>query len=197
MGGMMAGFNPIRCWLASVGLVCLVGCQVTTVQQTVVSKHGENTPDAQLDFWHGLNEAPVATNDDAFHAVLLFVDGSDPNADYPARMAALKARGMVQNGFNEPANQSVTRGTLAVALVKALQIRGGLMMHLVGPIPRYAVRELYSEGVFPLSSPHQTFSGAELVGVIGRVEDYQRGVASVERPAAQMPSDPVVPLAPE
>lgn len=179
-----------------VGMLMLSGCQPTMVQQTVVSKYGANTPEGQLDFWHGLDAAPVASNDDAFHAVLLFADGSDPSTNYDERVAALKSRGMLAKDFNEPANQSVTRGTLAVALLKVLQLKGGLMLHLVGPIPRYAVRELYSEGVFPLSSPHQTFSGAELVGVIGKVEDYQRGNA-VNRPAAELPSDPAVPIAPE
>lgn len=178
------------------GVLLMAGCQTTTVQQTVVAKYGADTPEGQLDFWHGLDAAPVATNDDAFHSVLLFVDGTDPNPDYAGRVSALKSRGMLAKNFNEPANQSVTRGTLAVALLKALQLKGGLMLHLVGPIPRYAVRELYSEGIFPLSSPHQTFSGAELVGVIGKVEDYQRGNA-VNRPAAQLPSDPEVPLVPE
>lgn len=195
----MAGSNHLGCWITPVciGMLCLVGCQTTTVQQTVVSRYGANTPEGQLDFWHELNGAKVASNDDAFHAVLLFADGTDPSADYPARVAALKSRGMLRADFNEPANQSVARGTLAVALLKVLGLKGGLMLHILGPTPRYAVRELYSEGVFPLSSPHQTFSGAELVGVIGRVEDYQRGQAVVERSATQLPSDPEVPVAPE
>jgi hypothetical protein len=31
--------------------------------------------------------------------------------------------------------------------------------------------------LYPQSSPNQTFSGTELVGVIGKLEDYQRGGA--------------------
>jgi hypothetical protein len=29
-------------------------------------------------------------------------------------------------------------------------------------------------GLFPASSPNQTFSGQELLGIFGRAEDYQR-----------------------
>jgi hypothetical protein len=29
--------------------------------------------------------------------------------------------------------------------------------------------------LYPPSTPNQTFSGAEYVGIIGRIEDYQRG----------------------
>lgn len=183
-------------WIWLLGLGLLGGCQTTTVQSSVASAHGADTPEAQIEFWHQLNDSAVACNDDAFHAVLLYVDGKDPNTDYAGRVAALKSRGMLPKDFNRPGNESVYRGILAVALVKAMNLKGGLMMHLVGPLPRYATRELYSEGVYPLSSPYQTFSGAELVGIMGRVEDYQRG-NPVDRPAEQLPSDPVVPFVPE
>jgi len=51
-------------------------------------------------------------------------------------------------------------------------------MHIFGPIPRYAVRELVYAGIFPPSSPQQTFSGAEFVGVIGKLDDYQQPVVA-------------------
>ena len=47
-------------------------------------------------------------------------------------------------------------------------------MRMFGPSPRYATRELRYIGLFPQSSPQQTFSGPELLGIIGRAEDYQR-----------------------
>jgi hypothetical protein len=55
-----------------------------------------------------------------------------------------------------------------------VEIKGGLIMRLVGPAPRYAVRELEYKNVFPPSAPFQTFAGAELLDVISRAEDYQR-----------------------
>jgi hypothetical protein len=116
----------------------------------------------------------MATNDEAFHALLLFVDGSDPASDYAGRVAVLNERKMLPAGFNGVAEGAVKRGTVAVALVRALQIRGGLSMRLFGPTPRYAVRELQYMNLFPQSSPQQTFSGQELLGIIGRAEDYQR-----------------------
>jgi hypothetical protein len=58
--------------------------------------------------------------------------------------------------------------------VQILKIKGGVMMHVVGATPRYAVRELVYQGVYPPSSSNQYFSGAELVGVIGKLEDVTR-----------------------
>ena len=93
---------------------------------------------------------------------------------------------MLPGGFDGAADAPVRRGTLAVALARALGVGGGLTMRLFGPQPRYAVRELQYAGVYPPSSPQQTFSGAEFLGIIGRAEDYQRvrelGAASTETP---------------
>jgi hypothetical protein len=135
---------------------------------------GGSDEDTQLEFWHALAEQPVTSNDDAFHGLLLFLDGTDPAADYAGRVAALKERRLLPKGFDAPAEQAVDRGTLAVALSRALRIRGGVVMSLTGATPRYATKELVFLGIFPQSSPNQTFSGTEYLGIIGKAEDYQR-----------------------
>ena len=152
----------------------LPACTTATVEQPLTATVGGNDDDAQIEFWHGLNEQPVASHDDAFHALLLFVEGEDPANDYAGRVAELEKRGMLPNGFDGKANEAITRGTLAVAIVKILEIEGGLTMRLLGPLPRYATRELQYVGVYPASSDLQVFSGAQFLAIMGRVEDYQR-----------------------
>ena len=161
--------------LAGAAVILLAGCQTARVERPLTAEWGGNDPDSQLEFWHRLAEEPVTSNDDAFHGLLLFFDGEDPAADYAGRVAALRERGLLPGGFDEPAEQAVTRGTLALALVRALDIRGGVMMAFPGRNPRYAVRELQFLGLYPPSSENQTFNGAEFLGVIGKAEDYQRG----------------------
>ena len=158
-----------------VGAVTMAGCQAARVERPLTAQWAGNDADAQLEFWHRLAEEPVTSNDDAFHGLLLFFDGQDPAADYAGRVAALRERGLLPAGFDEPAERAVSRGTLAVALVRALNIRGGVLMTLTGRNPRYAVRELQYLGVYPPSSENQTFNGAEFLGVIGKAEDYERG----------------------
>jgi hypothetical protein len=176
--------------LACTAMLCalLAGCQTANVKQTVVSQFGGIDADAQLDFWHTLAEQPVTSNDDAFHGLLLFLDGQDLSGTYEQRVSELKRRKMLPSGFDAPADAAVTRGNLAVALSRALGIKGGLTMRLFGPVPRYATRELYFEGVYPWSGPYQTFSGAEYLGIIGKAEDYQRGNKTAI-PAAVMPGE--------
>ena len=167
----------------------LTGCQTAHVERPLTGDLGSNDPDTQLEFWHRLADEPVTSNDDAFHGLLMFLDGDDPAQNYAGRVSALRRRGMLPGGFNQPANQAVERGTLAVAIVKALKIDGGVMLRLFGPTPRYAVRELVFMDLYPPSSPNQTFSGAEFLGIMGKIEDHQRAERADARVA---PSGPPV-----
>jgi hypothetical protein len=156
------------------GALLLGGCHSAYVDKPLTAELGSDDEDTQLEFWHTLAQQPITSNDDAFHGLLLFLDGADPGPDYAARVAALKDRKLLSKGFREPAEQAVDRGTLAVALSRVLKIRGGVVMSLTGPSSRYATKELVFLGIFPPSSPNQTFSGTECLGIIGKAEDYQR-----------------------
>jgi hypothetical protein len=155
----------------------LGGCAATRVKDPVVpTLAGVSDPQsAQLAFWRDIATRKVVCNDDAFHGLLLFLDANDPNNDYNARVDALKARKLIPDYFNAGADQAVNRGTIAYAVVQALHIKGGWALTVFGPTPRYALRELINLNLFPKSSPEQTFSGSEYVGIIGRIEDYQDG----------------------
>lgn len=166
-----------------VSLLFKGGCQTARVERPLAKELGGNGPEEQLEFWHRLADQPVTSNDDAFHGLLLFLDGDDPAADYEGRVRTLRSRRMLPRGFDQPAEWAVERGTLAVAIVRALDIEGGVMLRVLGPTPRYAVRELVFMELYPPSSPHQTFSGAEFLGIIGKLEDHQRQTGRMREPA--------------
>ncbi len=162
------------------------GCQTARVEQPLTATLAGNEPETQLDFWHQLAERPVTSNDEAFHGMILFLDENDPNTDYSARVESLKSRGLLPRNFNRPADETVTRGALAVIIVKAMKIKGGVMLHLTGDWSRYALRELMFLTIYPPSTPNQTFSGIEFIGIIGRLEDWQRGQRA-DAPAKVLP----------
>ena len=168
---------PVLLIAAMLAVSCQPGCSPTLIKtpMTQATASIKDPLSAQLEFWHGLTDQPVTCNDDAFHGLLLFLDGNDPSSTYADRVAALKTRKLLPSSFNSPANVPVQRGTLAYAFVQALHIQGGWVMTVFGPSPRYATRELEDMNLYPRSSPEQTFSGSEFVGIIGRAEDYQRG----------------------
>jgi hypothetical protein len=193
----------LRFDLALVPAVVLfvAGCQTARVDRPLTLDHGSNDDFEQLEFWHSLAARPVTSNDEAFHGLLLFLDGSDPANDYPGRVSELRSRRLLRAGFDEPAEQAIERGTLAVAIVRAMKIPGGLALRLLGGTPldaRYAVRELVYMELYPPSSPNQTFSGMEFVGIIGKLEDYRRGQSPTrtnEVPPEQRPAEPRRPAA--
>jgi hypothetical protein len=169
-------------------LAFIGGCAMPRVPQPLTQTVGGNDADMQAEFWYQMSERPLACNDEAFHALLLYLDNTDPANDYTTRVAELRRRKMLPTRFDRPGDEGVERGTFAVALVQAMRIKGGVMLTMLGPTPRYATRELQYLNLYPPSSPEQGFSGTELVGIIGRVEDYQRGnPANV--PATVLPSE--------
>jgi hypothetical protein len=167
-------------------MLLLAGCQSAKVSDPLTASIGGNDPGEQVEFWHRLAERPVTSNDEAFHGLLLFLDDRDPANDYAGRVAELRRRKMLPGGFDAPATDAVERGTLAVALVRALDIRGGVLMRLLGPTRRYATKELQFAEVFPPSSSGQTFSGSEFLGIISRAENYQQRRATGVRAAEEM-----------
>ena len=167
--------NAVLVVVAGLALACL-GCQSAHETKPLAAKLYANDTDAQLDFWHTLADRRLATNDEAFHGMLLYLDGNDPANSYVDRVKLMKSRSLLPADFSGGANDAATRGTLSVPICKALQIKGGLVMRLVGPTPRYATRELQFLGLYPPSSTNQIFSGTEFVGIIGKLDDYQHGV---------------------
>jgi len=195
LGEGRRSFRHVLCAIGSAGLVCwvglfLAGCARPIVAEPLTAKFGGNDLDQQLEFWHQLADQPVCSNDEAFHGLLLFLDGESAADSYEARVAELKSRGLLSQKFSEPAGTAVGRGTMAVAVAKSLKISGGVMYRLAPDCDRYALRELIYLNIYPVSSPNQTFSGSELLGIIGRMEDWQRGNPADKR-AAQLPGEPV------
>lgn len=163
---------PLRTVVPLLAACIAAGCARTVVVDPLEVPAGSTDANAQLDFWHALPERSAVTNDEAFHALLLFTDGDDPNAAYADRVADLKARGWLDAGFDEPADQTMARGTLAAALARHLGIEGGVFMRLTNASPRYATRELTYLGVMSPGSDQRVMSGPEFIGVISKAQDY-------------------------
>jgi RNA polymerase sigma factor (sigma-70 family) len=64
------------------------------------------------------------------------------------------------------------RGVLARAVAVHCKIVGGVMMQLLGPVPRYATRELQYLGMMGSGSEQQAVSGREYMGVLAKAQDY-------------------------
>lgn len=203
--------TSLRFVLAAValGFGALSGCARTTVELPLETNYAADDIGAEAAFWDNLPYRTAVTNDEALHGLLLTVDGVDPTGGYSARVAEGVKRGWLPKGFSEPANLAMQRGRLAVALCVWAKINGGVTMRIVGPIPRYAVRELVYLNILPYSSTeNMSFSGLEFTAALSKTQDYIDAEAAKSAPKAppaapatkadepSVPSEPSVPARP-
>jgi hypothetical protein len=169
------------------------GCSAPPIVQPVIDARQSDGPALRVEFWHHLSGQPLASHGDAVHALLLFLDGQDPSSGYDQSLATLKARGILPGSFEGRAQTPIDRGTLAVALARALKLKGGLTFSIAGMSPRYAIRELEFRQLYPPSSPNQYFTGAELLGIFGAAEDYRRADPATYPQAVLAAAEPTEP----
>jgi hypothetical protein len=149
------------------------GCARTTVDAPIETSYDRSDIVSSVDFWHELTSRSAVTNNEGLHGLILFADDDDPNETYEQRVEYLTALGWLPEGFDEPGDLAMQRGTLAKALSHALEIEGGVMMGLTGKSPRYATRELVFLGIMPQGTEQQVLSGYQYVGVISEAQDYE------------------------
>ncbi len=153
--------------------LALAACQRTQLASPLITDYDEADATAELDYWHGLADRPLTTNNDAMHGLIEFHRGEDPTRSYEERLQLLKDEGLLDPGFDRPADEAVTRGTVAQVLSRSIGIEGGLTMRLIGAHPRYATRELVYLDIMRRGTAQQGMAGIEFVGTVARAEAYE------------------------
>jgi hypothetical protein len=148
----------------------LGGCQRTTSQSPLQTQYADEDITGNLDFWHGLSDRKIVTNNEMAHALIEFANETDPNETYEQRVAWLKEKKYLDGSFEAAGNASAQRGTIAQIICRICDIKGGLTMRIIGAHPRYALHELVDLNLIAPSSAQQGISGIEFVGLIGRAE---------------------------
>jgi hypothetical protein len=173
---MKSNMNQESIRLATLGLALMcglmIGCETTRRASPLVTDYDQQNAEAELDFWHGLADQPITTNNDAFHGLIEFDQGNDPMRTYEDRVSWLVDSGYLDPGFAGEADEAVQRGTVAQVLARMLEIDGGVTMRIVGAHPRYATRELVYLQIMRRGSDQQGLSGIQFVGLIGRAHDF-------------------------
>ncbi len=153
-------------------LLVLGGCRPYVMTSSAVDQFPKS--DQELDFLAAVEKMPAVTNNDAFHALLMLQDGQDPSADFQARRAEGLRRRWIRDWDAKSANEAAKVGWMASAGCRVMQVQGGVTMRLfdplVGPLPRYATRELVFMEVLPLRTENQILTGAEFVDYLNRLD---------------------------
>lgn len=182
------------------------GCDRQMSQTSVTDRFPR--PEQELDHAESLESTSVVTNNDMLHGFIVFVGGEDPWTTYAQRVVDARARGWVPRDWREPANESATVGRMASIASHIVEIRGGLSFMLLGPTPRYALRELIYQDILPARTENQSLSGLEFTDFLNRLSRMSRlkeGTAAtaavrdsaVPRPPPLPPSGRPEPPSPE
>jgi len=152
---------------------------------------GEAIPETDAQFFAELGYKPVATASDTARALVILVsEGEELGGDYDACRRWLRQRGILPDGWLSEAgpDEVATKGRLARLLCKALGIKGGLWMRLLGPRPRFALQECAYLDLMTRGAVYRHVQGGELVGVIDRADRFRTTGTPDEVP--QLEGDP-------
>lgn len=167
----MARTGPVRA--ACVAVIALAaGCDRQMLQTSVTDRFPR--PEQELDHAESLDSTSVVTNNDMLHGFIVFVSGEDPWATYAQRVLDARSRGWLPKDWREPANESATVGRMASIASHIVEIRGGLSFMLLGPTPRYALRELTYQDILPPRTENQSLSGLEFTDFLNRLSRMSR-----------------------
>ena len=154
--------------LALSALLAMLGaCKPYVMTNSAVEQFPK--ADQEIEFLAAVEKMPAVTNNDALHAFLVLQDGDDRSADYEARRAEGVRRRWIDAGALPNPNEAAKVGWMATAGCRVMQVNGGLTMHLFGPVPRYATRELVYMEILPLRTENQVLTGSEFVDYLNRL----------------------------
>lgn len=149
-------------------LCVLAGCKPYLMSSSAVDTYPK--ADQEIDFLAAVEKMPAVTNNDALHAFLLLQDGDDRSADYASRVQEGIRRGWLPRGSAHLADEAARVGWMATAGCVVMDVKGGFTMHVLGPVPRYATKELVFMEILPLRTENQVLTGSEFVDYLNRLQ---------------------------
>jgi hypothetical protein len=146
--------------------------------------------DSDARFFGELGYKDCATAADAARALVILVsEGKQRPGDFEACKAYLAQRGVLPEGWLDKAkaDEPVEKSNLARLVCRAMGVKGGLWMRLLGPLPRLALRECIYHELMPGGADYAYVSGGELVGVIDRCDRWRAKETGRALPKLQTP----------
>jgi hypothetical protein len=143
----------------------------------------EVSTDAQ--FFAELGYKDVGLASDVARALVIFTsEGAESGADFEAGRAYLRTKGVLPDGWLDKARPEdpIDKGHLATLICRTLGVKGGLMMRLLGPVPRYALAECVYLELMARGADYCHVAGGELVGVIDRADRFRLAQAGKKPP---------------
>lgn len=158
--------------MAAIAAAGLSGCASGSriIGKGVARAAGENS----AGYLDRMSRQPSVAENDALGGILMLLDGKDDTRTFGQRVDVLEQRGIVGPSWSHKASRALTRGRLAYMICQACDIKGGIILRLLGPSRRYCLRELQYMEVMGMGSQWGQPTGMEFVAVLTRADVYIR-----------------------
>ena len=129
--------------------------------------------EGKTEYFRNLLRKEQATYEDAIHSTARY-KGYDGNTDVAAEIKFLADKGIqFPKGIESLLARPLDKGAATHLLMKALDVKGGVMYRLFPASQRYALREAVDLGFLPATSVlSEKMAGADLLGFLVKVVDY-------------------------
>ena len=126
----------------------------------------------------------IAYRYDAIMGILIVLGVQEDYLDLDSQVAFLQREGLLPPRYRKSFDpmQPLRRGLVAYMFQQALDIRGGIALHLFGPSERYAMKELGFQGIMSPGLTSDLVSGGELVQIITQAANYQAARLAKQQP---------------
>jgi hypothetical protein len=134
----------------------------------------EGVEHIELDYFRELISRKIALNSDACRVVVKLMELEDQTKDFSSQVSLLKDRDIIPRKIAADFDLSrpLNKGVAAYMFCRALKIKGGVWLRLLGMNQRYALKELVFEGIMSPGSVNDIISGRELILVFTRAVEY-------------------------
>lgn len=125
-------------------------------------------------YFAGLVQKKIAYRYDAIMGILIVLGVEKKYLSLDSQVAFFQQEGFVPARYRESFDpmQPLRRGLAAYMFREALEIRGGIALHLLGPSERYAMKELGFQGLMSPGLVSDLISGQELVQTITQAANH-------------------------
>jgi hypothetical protein len=136
-------------------------------------------------FFSSLAPKHVTFRYDAAKAIVILMGVDEQYIDLSAQVAYLGANRLLPRRFQTTFDPMapLRKGLFAYMVYQALDLHGGIALHLFGPTERLALKELVFQGLMSPGHVHDLVSGQELVQVMSQAARYK--LARVRRHASR------------
>ncbi len=116
----------------------------------------------------------VAFRYDACKALVVLMGVEDQYIDLGSQIAFLRNENLLPKIFEKEFDPTkpLRKGLTAYMFCKALDIKGGVLLRLLGMSERYTLKELVYQGMMSSGNVKDIVSGEELVSILNRASDF-------------------------